>query len=61
MIHFHTESERSAREAAVIAEKMYGPITTMYQFEPDSKTHLIIKDTDDYSNGGAYYYDNKIE
>ena len=33
----------------------------MYKYKPDSKTHLIIKDTDDYSNGAAYYYDNKIE
>ncbi len=40
---------------------MYHPITDLYDFEPDSKTHIIIKDTDDYSNGAAYYYDNKIE
>ncbi|MFQ6609820.1 MAG: TolB family protein, partial [Fidelibacterota bacterium] len=61
IVHFHQGTERSAREAAIIAEKMYPPLTMMYQYEPDSKTHLIIKDTDDYSNGAAYYYDNKIE
>ena len=59
-IHFHTETERSAREAARVAEYVYSPITTLYQFEPNSKTHIIIKDTDDYSNGAAYFYDNKI-
>ena len=60
-IHFHDETERSAREAATVAESVYKPITELYQFEPDSKTHIIIKDTDDYANGAAYYYDNKIE
>ena len=42
-IHFHKETERSAREAAIVAEKVYGPITSLYQFEPDSKTHVIIE------------------
>ena len=60
-IHFHNETERSAREASVVAEYVYGPITSLYQFEPDSKTHIIIKDIDDISNGAAYFYDNKIE
>jgi hypothetical protein len=60
-VHYHDETERSAREAAVVAENIYGPITSIYNFEPNSKTHLIIKDVDDYSNGAAYYYDNKIE
>tara|TARA_Y100001970_G_C14232847_1_gene859781 strand:- start:191 stop:3100 length:2910 start_codon:yes stop_codon:yes gene_type:complete len=60
-IHFHKETERSAREASIVAEHVYGPITSLYQFEPDSKTHIIIKDTDDISNGAAYFYDNKIE
>ena len=59
-IHFHKETERSAREAAIVAEKVYGPITSLYQFEPDSKPHIIIKDTDDIANGAAYFYDNKI-
>ena len=61
LIHFHRETERSAREASIVAEHVYGPITSLYQFEPDSKTHIIIKDTDDISNGAAYFYDNKIE
>ncbi|MBC8479145.1 MAG: biopolymer transporter Tol, partial [FCB group bacterium] len=60
IVHYHETSERCAREAAAVAEKIYGPITSVYQFEPNSKTHLVIQDTDDYSNGAAYYYDNKI-
>lgn len=60
-VHFHNGADRSAREIAVIAEGVYGPITKLYQHEPDSKVHLIIRDHDDYSNGAAYFYDNKIE
>ncbi|MCH7859893.1 MAG: PD40 domain-containing protein, partial [Candidatus Marinimicrobia bacterium] len=61
LIHFHQGTERSAREAATVAEKIYGPVTRMYQHEPAAKTHLIIKDVDDDSNGLAYFFDNKIE
>ena len=60
LIHFHEETRRSGQEAAAVAEKIYGPITKFYEFEPDSKTNIIIQDTDDISNGAAYYYDNKI-
>ncbi|MEE2859121.1 MAG: hypothetical protein VX820_05345 [Candidatus Neomarinimicrobiota bacterium] len=60
LVHYHLETKRSAEEAAIVAEKIYDPITSFYDFEPDSKTHLIIKDVDDKSNGMAYYYDNKI-
>ncbi len=59
-IHYHDETERSAREGAEVAEKIYPHITGLYQHEPKSKTHLIFIDTDDFSNGAAYYYDNKI-
>ncbi len=52
--------ERTAYLAAKIAEEIYEPITRLYDHKPD-RIHLIIRDTDDYSNGGAYYYDNKIE
>jgi hypothetical protein len=60
LIHYHEETYRSAHEAAVVSEKIYEPITAFYEFEPDSKTHIIIQDTDDIANGAAYYYDNKI-
>ncbi|MEJ2050483.1 MAG: biopolymer transporter Tol, partial [Calditrichota bacterium] len=46
---------------AKIAEEMYPHITSLYQYWPKEKTQFIIRDTDDYSNGGAYFYDNKVE
>ena len=60
LIHYHAETKRSAEESAAVAEKIYEPVTSFYDFEPDTKTHLIIKDVDDISNGAAYYYDNKM-
>ena len=60
LVHYHNGAEWTAKRVAEIAEKIYKPVTEFYGYEPDSKTQLIIKDTDDYSNGAAYYYDNKI-
>jgi len=61
VVHFHDGTERTARETAGIAESIYKPITELYNYEPDGKIHWIIRDHDDYSNGAAYYYDQKIE
>ncbi|MBU1874678.1 DPP IV N-terminal domain-containing protein [bacterium] len=60
-VHYHQGAEWTAQKSAEIAESVYGPITTFYNYEPDQKTDLIIKDIGDISNGAAYYYDNKIE
>ena len=59
-VHYHEETENTAREAATVAEVIYPRITEFYDFEPKEKTHLVLMDPDDYSNGAAYYYDNKI-
>ena len=61
IIHFHQGTQRTANILGIIAEEIYGPVTTLYKYEPSDKIHFIIKDTDDYSNGGAYFFDNKIE
>jgi len=61
LVHYHNGAERTAREAARIAEAVYRPITDLYRHEPDQKVSLVIRDHDDYSNGAAYFYDNKIE
>ncbi|MBN1396872.1 MAG: PD40 domain-containing protein [Bacteroidetes bacterium] len=61
LVHFHDGAERTAREAAKAAESIFGPVTSLYDHEPDQRVSIIIRDHDDYSNGGAYFYDNKIE
>lgn len=60
-VHYHNGTERTARLTAKIAEDIYGPITSLYQYEPDGKIHFIVRDHDDNSNGAAFYYDQKVE
>jgi len=59
-IHFYEGSEGTAREGAFVAEKIYPFVTQLYEYEPAEKTDIVFLDTDDISNGAAYYYDNKI-
>lgn len=60
-VHFTPETERTAREGAAVAEVVYPHVAQIYQYESSAKIDLIFLDTDDFSNGAAYYYDNKIE
>ncbi|MGM0589693.1 MAG: hypothetical protein ACQETE_14820 [Bacteroidota bacterium] len=61
MVHFQEGSDRSARQIAVIAEEVYPGITDLYQHEPDQKVSIVLQDREDYSNGAAYFFDNKID
>ena len=60
-IHYHDGEYRTPRLIAKILEEIYDPVTGAYNFEPDGKIDVVVRDHDDYSNGAAYYYDNKIE
>ncbi|MBN1447630.1 MAG: PD40 domain-containing protein [Bacteroidetes bacterium] len=60
-VHYHEGAERTARVIAKIAEDIYGPITSLYDHEPDTRVSFIVKDISDYSNGAAYFFNNKIE
>lgn len=60
MVHYHEEAERSAKIVLKIADEVWEPITSLYQYEPDM-VHYVIKDIDDYSNGATFFFDNKIE
>ncbi|MFT4604256.1 MAG: Tol biopolymer transport system component [Rhodothermales bacterium] len=66
LVHFHDDgagngSSRTASVTARIAEEIYGPITSLYEFEPNTKVSIVLKDFEDYSNGAAYFFDNLIE
>ncbi len=60
-VHFQEGNDRTARVVARIAEEVYGPITDLYRHKPDSKVSIVLKDREDYSNGAAYFFDNKID
>ncbi|MCA0389745.1 MAG: biopolymer transporter Tol [Bacteroidetes bacterium] len=59
-VHFHEGAERTARVVLKIAEEVWDPVCSLYEYYPD-KVHYVIKDIDDYSNGATYFFDNKIE
>ena len=59
-VTYHQGLETSARRTAKIAEEIYHPVTALYNYEPQNPIHFIVQDTDDISNGAAYFYDNKI-
>ncbi|MGD9487712.1 MAG: hypothetical protein AB7W47_06800 [Calditrichaceae bacterium] len=60
-VHFHQGTRQTAFIVAKIAEDIYPHITGLYNYRPKGKIHFIIKDTDDYSNGGAFFFDDKVE
>ena len=59
-IHYYSQTEISARKGAYVAEEVYESITKLYSYEPFDKTDIVFTDTDDISNGAAYFFDNKI-
>lgn len=65
-IIFHADedgrgSSRTAQVVARIAEDVFDPITSLYDHRPEGRVSIILKDFEDYSNGAAYFFDNKIE
>jgi len=60
-VHYHAGTERTARVVAKVAEDIYAPVTALYHHQPDGKVSFVIKDYDDFSNGAAYFFDNKVE
>ena len=60
-VHYHQNESRTASLVAKIAEDVYHPITELYQYEPDTRIHFVVRDHEDNANGAAFYYDNKVE
>jgi len=60
-VDYHDGAERTAQLVAKIAEEMYGPVTSLYHYEPTQKVSFVIYDNDDYSNGETYFFDNRIK
>ena len=60
MVYYPVGQEYTAFRSAEIAEKIREPLAEMYGDIP-GVIHIVIRDDEDFSNGGAYFYDNKIE
>ncbi|MFQ5510737.1 MAG: hypothetical protein ACE5EO_02710 [Candidatus Krumholzibacteriia bacterium] len=60
-VHFPEGAEWTARRVAEVAEEVHGPLTDLYDYEPDTPVHFVIRDNSDYANGAAFFYENKVE
>ncbi|MCX6161830.1 MAG: biopolymer transporter Tol, partial [Ignavibacteriae bacterium] len=60
-VSYHIGAERTAQVTAKIAEEIYGPVTSLYNFEPKDKVAFIINDLSDIANGATDYYGGRIE
>jgi len=61
MVHFQKGNSRTANNVSRIAEEVYPNITELYDHAPEEKTSIVLRDRQDYSNGAAYFFDNKID
>lgn len=57
---YHQGTEKSVNRFANVAEHVFEQITDLYRYKPEQKMYVIVNDYDDFANGGAYYYNNKI-
>jgi hypothetical protein len=61
-VHFHQGEEELAERAASIAESVHGRLAPMMRWTPRARTHLILTDHVDVSNGSATPFPvNRIE
>lgn len=61
LVHYQEGNNRTAQITSKIAEEIYEPITTLYRHEPGKKVSIVLRDREDYSNGAAFFFDDKIE
>lgn len=61
LIHYQEGNDRPAQVASRISEEIYEPVTAFYDYEPDEKISIVLLDREDYGNGAAFFFDNKIE
>ena len=57
-VHYHQGEEELARRAAGIAENAHARLTTLLGWTPADRTHLILADHVDLSNGSATPFPN---
>ncbi len=58
-VHYQQGAERTALITAKIADEVWGPLTSLYHYDPGI-VHFVIEDMDDYANGATYFFNNKI-
>ncbi|MBI5402344.1 MAG: PD40 domain-containing protein [Ignavibacteriae bacterium] len=60
-VTYHAGTERTAQTIAKIAEEVYGPITSLYNYPLPDKVNFVVSDVSDVANGATDFYGNRIE
>ena len=61
-IYFSGESEHTARRVADVAEEVFDALASSFDFYDEfSRIHILVHDDQDFSNGFANYYENRVE
>ena len=60
IVYYPEGQEFTAYRSLEVAESVHEHLIALYG-PVDSKIGIVIKDQEDFSQGGAYYFDNKIE
>ena len=60
IFHYHEGTEITTLIYADVGERVYGPITALYDYRPARKTNVVVADFNDIPEAGAYYYSNKM-
>jgi len=60
-VTYHEGTERTAQIIAKIAEEVYGPITSLYNYPLPDKVNFVVSDVSDVANGATDFYGNRIE
>ena len=53
LIHFAEQNRAQARVAASTAERLYPQITSLLDWQPGQRTHVVLLDSADFANGYA--------
>lgn len=56
LIHYHDGIEEQARRAGAIAEEVHNRLSAKMGWEPKAKTHLVVTDVSDFSNGFSWIF-----
>jgi Tol biopolymer transport system component len=61
LVHYQKGNSRTAQITSQIAQEIYDPVTSLYGHHPRKKVSIVLRDREDFSNGAAFFYDDKIE
>lgn len=61
-IYFDANAEKTAMRVAEVAEEVFETLASAFDFyDTFSRIHILVHDDQDFSNGFANYYENRIE